>query len=90
MGPNPTNAQQHPTLPPTTGTTPTDDPPFNQKRGFFFFFFFYFIWYFSQISIISLFHAPTDRGLCEIFICESQACKESWFLVSFPNGCELK
>jgi hypothetical protein len=37
MGPNPTNAQQHPMPPPTTGATPVDDPPSNQKECFFFF-----------------------------------------------------
>jgi hypothetical protein len=37
MGPNPTNAQQHPTPPPTTGTTPIDDPPSNQKEFIYLF-----------------------------------------------------
>ena len=33
-----------------------------------------FRWHY-QLSILHY----QDEGLCEIFICESQACKESWF-----------
>jgi hypothetical protein len=43
-----TNAQQHPTLPPMTDTTPIDDPPSNHKEFLFLFFVFFRIFGISQ------------------------------------------